>query len=111
NPEEQAIQGLDADVRAGRVILNPNVPGNVIDMWLDAGWIGHAHARPAVPNNPKNVWAKQPNGKPGRGVQYPFVRPGPGQWHSEWEENRLEPWKTAMRKLLKKHAQGTFGPV
>lgn len=45
-----------------------------------------------------------PDGRPGRGIQYPFVQPSPGQWHSEWRESLLEPWKEVMRKLMRYHA-------
>lgn len=109
NPDELRVQDLDVDVNAGRMILDPRVPGNVCDRWFDRGWIRHVHARPAVPNNPKNIWARHPNGEFGRGVQYPFCRPDEGQWHSAWEESRLEPWKHAMRNLLRRHCAGEFG--
>jgi hypothetical protein len=45
-----------------------------------------------------------PDGRPGRGIQYPFIRPAPGQWHAEWDEARLEPWKMVMRELMRHHA-------
>jgi hypothetical protein len=104
NPREQEVQGMRADVEAGRVILDPRVPGNVIDEWIDANWVRHAHARSTIPANPLNTWARHPDGSFGRGIQYPFVRPGPGEWHSEWHEEKLEPWKEVVRKLLRHHA-------
>ncbi len=45
-----------------------------------------------------------PNGRPGRGIQYPFFKPEPGQWHAEWDEAKLEPWKMVMRQLMHHHA-------
>ncbi len=103
NPAEQETQGMRADVDAGAVILDPFTPGNVCDLWIGANYVRHAHARAAVPNGPPNLWMNGANGKPGRGIQYPFVRPGPGEWHSEWEESRLEPWKEVVRHLMRHH--------
>jgi hypothetical protein len=45
------------------------------------------------------------DGKPGRGIQYPFVRPRSGEWHGEWSAEALEPWKEVMRQLLRHHAR------
>jgi hypothetical protein len=87
-------------------VLDPAQPGHVCGRWIAAGWVAHAHARPAVPENPRNVWARHPDGRPGRGVQYPFVEPAPGAWHSPWSAQRLEPWKQVMRELLAHHARG-----
>jgi hypothetical protein len=104
NPAEQAVQGMDADIAAGRLELDPFKPGNVCASWIGAGLVRHAHARAAVPNGPANVWALSAKGAPGRGIQYPFLRPAPGAWHSDWDEARLEPWKEVMRQLLRHHA-------
>ncbi|HEY1425961.1 MAG TPA: hypothetical protein VGF50_04750 [Caulobacteraceae bacterium] len=104
NPEAQEVQGMRADVEAGRIELDPFKPGNVCQQWIDAGWVAHAHARAAVPNGPPNVWMKGGDGKPGRGIQYPFIRPRPGEWHSDWDESRLEPWKEVVRQLMRHHA-------
>jgi len=30
--------------------------------------------------------------------------PRPGEWHSQWDEQQLEPWKEIMRQLLRHHA-------
>ncbi len=40
----------------------------------------------------------------GRGIQYPFLAPEPGQWHSPWDEAKLEPWKEVLRHLMVWHA-------
>jgi len=104
NPREQAIQGLCEDVRCGRVVLDPFEPHSVTERWIRRDIVGHAHARPAVPNNPINIWGRHPNGRAGRGIQYPFARPRPGCWHGEWNESALEPWKQVMRSLLLHHA-------
>lgn len=104
NPKEQAVQDMQADIEAGRLVLDPFEPGHVCGIWIEAGWVRHAHARAAVPNNPVNVWARHPDGSFGRGVQYPFTEPLPGQWHSAWEEAKLEPWKEVVRQLMRHHA-------
>ncbi|MCC6197880.1 MAG: hypothetical protein IT518_25795 [Burkholderiales bacterium] len=104
NPREQEVQGMRADVEAGSLILDPYRPGNVVDEWIVANWVRHAHARATIPANPVNVWARHPDGSYGRGIQYPFVRPAPGEWHGDWDEAKLEPWKEVVRKLMRHHA-------
>ncbi|MBI3506630.1 MAG: hypothetical protein HY059_17465 [Proteobacteria bacterium] len=105
NPAEQDVQGMRADVEAGRVVLDPAKPGNVCSRWIAAGYVHHAHARAAVPANPVNSRARHPDGSVGRGIQYPFVRPEPGQYHADWDESRLEPWKRVIRELFAFHAR------
>jgi hypothetical protein len=111
NPKEQEIQGMRADVEAGRVVLDPFKPGAVTTQWIDANWVRLAHARAAVPNGPINVWAKHPDGSYGRGIQYPFVEPKPGEWHSAWDQARLEPWKEVVRHLFRHHARDPNSPL
>lgn len=111
NPREQSIQGLDEDVRARRVVLDPFDPQSVTERWIRKDLVGHAHARPAVPNNPLNIWGRHPNGQTGRGIQYPFTRPRPGCWHSDWSETALEPWKQVLRSLMRHHASHGKRPV
>ena len=103
NPIEQEVQNLRADVLSGAVELDPFKPGNVCQRWIEANYVHHAHARAAIPDGPTNIWAVI-DGKPGRGIQYPFIRPGPGEWHTEWVAEKLEPWKEVVRQLLKHHA-------
>ena len=104
NPKEQEVLNMRADVEAGRVVLDPFRPGNVAGEWIVRNYVSHAHARPSVPANPVNIWAKHPDGSFGRGVQYPFIRPAPGEWHAEWQEERLAAWKEVVRQLLTHHA-------
>lgn len=85
NSKEQEVQNMRADIEAGRLELDPFKQGNVAWSWIAANHVRHAHARPAVPANPLNLWAKHPDGRFGRGIQYPFRRPKPGEWHSEWD--------------------------
>ena len=111
NPREQAIQDLHADLASGRTILDPANARCVIYEWIQRNWIRHAHARATVPANPVNVWASRPDGSPGRGIQYPFIEPAAGEWHSPWQESKLEPWKHALRKLLAYHAVNPESPL
>jgi len=105
NPAEQDVQAMRADVESGALELDPFKQGNVCQQWIEAGYVRHAHARPAVPNGPVNVWAKDANGKPGRGIQAPFVQPKPGDWHADWTPAMMEPWKEVLRQLLRYHAR------
>lgn len=105
NPAEQDVQDMRADIDAGRLDLDPSRPGNICERWIKAGYVRHAHARPAFPNGPINLWAVEMAGKPGRGIQAPFLKPAPGEWHAEWRAELLEPWKETMRLLLRYHAQ------
>jgi hypothetical protein len=105
NPEEQKIFNLGPDVEAGKLVLDPFKPGNVTQQWIEAGWVRHCHARAAVPNNPKNTMAFYDDGRPGRGIQYPFKQPKPGEYHAEWVEAKLEPWKEVLRQLMRYHAR------
>lgn len=114
NPEEQEVQGIRAAVESGELVLDPFQPGNVVAEWIDAGWVRHCHARAAVPANPKNTLAEDDQGRPGRGIQYPFKEPGPGEYHAPWSARALEPWKESVRHLLRHHAadpQGTLGQI
>jgi hypothetical protein len=103
NPTEQDVQEMRSDVDAGRVVLDPFKKGNVTTEWINANYVRHAHARPAVPNGPVNVWAVV-DGKPGRGIQYPFLEPKAGEFHEPWSAEKLEPWKEVIRQLLRHHA-------
>jgi hypothetical protein len=111
NPKEQGVQNMKADIDAGLLILEPDRPGNVAKQWIDANWVFHAHARAAIPANPVNTWAKHPDGSFGRGIQYPFVRPQPGQYLADWDEAKLEPWKRVLHDLLGHHAANGASPL
>jgi hypothetical protein len=104
NPREQMVQGLREDVLSGEVVLDPFDSRSVTERWISRDLVGHAHARPAAPNNPVNIWGRHPDGKPGRGIQYPFSQPPENGWHSPWNEHALTPWKQVMLSLLKFHA-------
>ena len=61
------------------------------------------HARSTVPNNPKNIYAKHPDGSMGRGIQYPFVEPLPGQYHEKWDGKLLDRWKLVVQSIIDYH--------
>lgn len=118
NPEEQEISGIREDVEAGRLVLDPFEEGNLCDEWLELGIVRWLQVRSAAPNGPKNIWSVAEPGKPvagmplieeggepvvGRGIMYPFTKPGPGEWHSPWYAYKLEPTKEVVRKALRYH--------
>lgn len=125
NPREQAVFGIDASIESGDLVLDPFKSGNICDEWIDAGLVGHCHARAAAPNNPRNIWAHHPGlgelasslhpqDTTGRGIQYPFIEPKPGQWHSDWRAENLEPWKEVLRHLMAyqvKHGESAQSPI
>jgi hypothetical protein len=111
NPKEQQVQDMKADIDAGNLILDPARPGNVAKRWIDANWVCLAHARAAVPANPVNTWARHPDGGFGRGIQYPFMEPAPGEYLADWDASLLEPWKRTMRDLLAHHATHDPSPI
>jgi len=99
--EEQDISGIREDVEAGRLELDPFAPRSIFDDWFEENILLWASMRPVAPNGPKNLWAKHPDGRPGRACQYPFVKPKPGEWHSPWHAYKLEPSKELTRKALR----------
>jgi len=111
HPEEQEVSGIRADVEAGRLILDPEVPGAVTTAWIEANWVAHAHARPVIPNNPRNRAYRDAEGRPGRGIQYPFEAPPAGTFDGPWRGERLAPWKRVVRQLLDWHARTPSSPL
>jgi len=111
NPEEQDRSEIREDVAAGCVILDPYEPGNLCERWLAMNMVVFAQFRPAVPNNPRNLWALDDMGNPGRGIQYPFLKPQPGQWHSPWHRWKLAVCKKALRNVLRYHLAHPESPL
>ncbi|MBB6357255.1 hypothetical protein ACFFTN_06600 [Aminobacter aganoensis] len=103
NPEEQERCGMRAAVEAGDIILDPFEPGNIVDDWIGRNMTLWHAVRPVAPNGPKNLWAKDEQGNAGRACQYPFMRPRPGEFHSEWFAYKLEPFKEVVKKVLRHH--------
>ena len=103
NPEEQKIFDIDKDINDGKLILDPYEEGNICDQWIKSNFIHHMHARSTIPNNPKNIHAQHPDGSIGRGIQYPFVKPLPGQYHEKWDEKLLDRWKLVVQSIVDHH--------
>jgi sugar phosphate isomerase/epimerase len=106
NAEELDASRIRALVEAGEIVLDPASPDAVFKQWIARGWVHHAHARSVIPNNLPNSRMRRPDGRPGRGIQYPLVCPAPDQWDGIWHEAALAPWKDAVRHLLDARAQG-----
>jgi hypothetical protein len=100
NPEELARSGVDAGHDGGRSLLAPNNPQAFYTQWLRAGWVVHAHTRSVATGVPGNPRGKRTRHIQGRAIQYPFIAPGAGSFHSDWKAERLQDWKTAVRELL-----------
>lgn len=111
NPSEQEISCIREDVEAGRVILDPFEAGNLCDEWLNENMVLFAQLRPVSPNGPPNIWAKDDTGNFGRGIQYPFLRPKAGEFHSPWYAYRLEASKEAIRKVMRYHLTHAESPL
>ena len=111
NPVEQEVFDIRSAVEAGELVLDPFTEGSICDEWIQRGLVHHCHARSAVPNNPKNIFYEADNGKPGRGVQYPFIKPNEGEYVAPWEEAKLEPWKKVIQQLLEYHAANRDSPL
>lgn len=112
NPEEQDISGIREDVEAGRLVIDPYEEGNVLDEWIGMRMTVWLQIRPVSPAGPKNKWAvRMEGGSWGRAVQYPFVKPGPGEWHSSWHGWRVEPCKEIVRRVLRHHRDNPQSPL
>jgi hypothetical protein len=105
SPQEQDACGIRDDVAAGRLVLDPFEPGNILDAWIAENFTLWHSVRPVAPNGPRNAWARHPDGREGRACQYPYLRPRPGEWHSEWHAYKLEPSREVVRKVLRAHLQ------
>ncbi|MBU9614403.1 xylose isomerase [Burkholderia multivorans] len=100
NRAELDASGLHGTAERMRERLDPASPSAVYTEWIARGWVRHAHARSVIPNNPDNRSMRRADGRPGRGIQYPFVAPAPGTYHAAWHAGALDTWKAALRALL-----------
>ncbi|MFT7654344.1 MAG: hypothetical protein ACI9ON_003242 [Limisphaerales bacterium] len=107
NEAEHEMFGLAEALADGSVVLDPDLPGNVCEQWIQNGYVHHCHARAAIPNNPRNTFAEDHKGRTGRGVQYPFIEPAEGEYVAPWDGAKLAPWKKVVRQLLSYQAQST----
>ncbi|WP_333665609.1 hypothetical protein [Acinetobacter guillouiae] len=120
NEAELAVSNILEDVQQRKIILDPFEKGNMVEEWLEQDIIRWLQIRSVAPNGPRNIWAphdpfetkallpKRPSfaveqGDPGRGILYPFTKPAPGEWHSDWYAHLLEPCKEVVRKVLANH--------
>ncbi|ARP67637.1 xylose isomerase [Mesorhizobium sp. WSM1497] len=101
--EEQRRSGIEAAVASGELILDPFEPDNIIDDWIARNMTVWHSVRPVAPGGPKNLWATDEHGNFGRACQYPFHRPRPGEFHSEWQAYKVEPCKAVVRRVLAHH--------
>ena len=111
NDHEMNLFDLSNHIKNGSLILDPYKDGNVAQRLINLNYVNLLHARSVIPNNPKNITAQHPDGTIGRGVQYPFVRPLPGDYHSLWNESKLEPWKEVVRQMIAYHNKQNISPL
>lgn len=111
NAYEYDLFGLREHIEAGRLILDPFQPGNLAQKLIDGNHIYLMHARSVIPDNPKNITAHHPNGSVGRGVQYPFIAPEAGEYHSLWDGTKLAPWKKTVTDMLDHAADNANAPL
>jgi hypothetical protein len=97
---ELALSGLGDAPEGARELLAPDGAATLYRQWLQEGWVVHAHTRSVAPGVPHNAAMNRRRGQPGRAIQYPLIAPPPGTFHAEWQAERLEPWKHAVRDLL-----------
>ncbi len=100
NPEELGLSSVEPGSDGGRHRLAAGNPKAFYTQWLKSGWVVHAHARSVATGVAHNPRARRTRELQGRAIQYPFVQPGTGQFHSDWNEQRLQEWKAAVRELL-----------
>ncbi len=100
NPAELRVSGLADEPDGARALLAPNHPETLYSHWLREGWVAHAHTRSVAPGVRHNPAMRRGHGLPGRAIQYPLIRPPQGSFHTEWQEERLQDWKQAVRDML-----------
>ena len=110
-PEQQDISAVREDVEAGRIVLDPFESNSILSEWLALDAIPFAQFRPVAPHNPRNLWAKNADGSLPRGIMYPFLKPGPGEWHSPWHAYKLATCKEAFRVILRYHLTHASSPL
>ncbi|MBT2324797.1 xylose isomerase [Variovorax paradoxus] len=111
NPDELDRSGVRQQVESGELILDPFEDNSLCDDWLSMNIVKWTQLRAVGPNQPLNLWHRNEDGAFARGIQYPMVPPGPGEWHSSWHAYHLEPSKEAIRKVLRYHATHPESPL
>ncbi len=110
-PQELALSGVREQVERGELILDPFESGSLCERWLDMNIVKWTQLRTVAPNQPANLWHRNEDGQFARGIQYPIVKPEPGQWHSPWHAWHLEPSKEAIRQVLRYHVTHPESPL
>lgn len=128
NSKELELSGVKEAVERGEVELDPFAPDNLCQRWLDMGIVCWTQLRSVAPNQPPNLWHRlddvevdsslpYPATTPSvteeyaRGIQYPIMKPAPGEWHSPWSAYQLEPSKEAIRLALRYHITHPDSPL
>jgi hypothetical protein len=118
NEVEQAVAGLRGDAESIRR-LDPFHGDSFCDEWLDRKMVHWTQVRPVAPNGPPN-WLAGESGpfgglgfdRPGRSIQYPFVRPGPGEWHGDtWHAHKQSCTKEVIRKVIDHYLRNDDSPM
>ncbi|MGQ7934190.1 sugar phosphate isomerase/epimerase family protein [Paraburkholderia sp. D1E] len=107
NEVEQAVSGIRSDPDSVRR-LDPFNADSFCDRWLARNMVWWTQVRPVAPNGPRNWWAYESGPfdgmgceRPGRGIQYPFEHPAPGEWHTEtWHAHKLACTMEVVRKVI-----------
>lgn len=110
-PVEQDLSRVRGEVERHEVILDPFEPHSLCEQWLDMNIVKWTQLRTVAPNQPANLWWRNDDGSFARGIQYPLVRPQPGEWHSDWSAYLLEPSKEAIRKAMRYHITHAESPL
>lgn len=110
-PAELELSGVRALAERGEIILDPFEPGSLCEEWLNLNIVKWTQLRTVAPNQPANLWHRNDDGSFARGIQYPIVKPAPGEWHSPWSAYLLEPSKEAIRKVLRYHITHPDSPL
>lgn len=98
-------------VERGELILDPFEPGSLCEQWLSMNIVKWAQLRTVAPNQPANLWHKNDDGTFARGIQYPMIKPHPGEWHSSWNAYPIETSKEAIRRVLRYHITHPESPL
>lgn len=110
-PAELDLSGVRELVERGEMTLDPFEPDSLCDEWLKLNIVKWTQLRTVAPNQPANLWWCNDDGSFARGIQYPIIKPEPGEWHSPWSSYLLEPSKEAIRKVLRYHITHPESPL
>lgn len=109
--DELARSAWDQTDGADISALDPFEPNSLCERWLGMNIVRWTQLRTVAPSQPANLWHRTEEGTFARGIQYPILRPEPGEWHSAWHAYALEPSKEAIRKALAYHISHPDSPL